>query len=142
MVHGPRKKEEPIQTEQVLPCTLHRAPCTVNRQSVFFIALGSAIAVSGLAGSLLVGVNVAKALTFAHGIPLIAVNHIEAHIYANWLTGVEIEFPRRLGTGIGILKFGGELRVAGLGVASSHGLKRGEPAGSQLRNRPKVGFCD
>ncbi len=39
----------------------------------------------GLAGSLLVGVNVAKALAFAHDIPLVGVNHIEAHVYANWL---------------------------------------------------------
>ncbi|MER3404019.1 MAG: tRNA (adenosine(37)-N6)-threonylcarbamoyltransferase complex transferase subunit TsaD, partial [Chloroflexota bacterium] len=39
----------------------------------------------GLAGALLVGVNVAKAITYARGLPLIGVNHIEAHIYANWL---------------------------------------------------------
>jgi len=39
----------------------------------------------GLAGSLLVGVNVAKALALAWDIPLIGVNHLEAHIYANWL---------------------------------------------------------
>ncbi len=39
----------------------------------------------GLAGSLLVGVNVAKAIAWARGLPLIGVNHIEAHIYANWL---------------------------------------------------------
>ena len=40
----------------------------------------------GLIGSLLVGVNVAKALAAAHGLPLVGVNHIEGHIYANWLT--------------------------------------------------------
>ncbi len=40
----------------------------------------------GLIGSLLVGVNVAKALAVAHDLPLVAVNHIEGHIYANWLT--------------------------------------------------------
>jgi N6-L-threonylcarbamoyladenine synthase len=31
-------------------------------------------------------VNVAKALAVAHGLPLVGVNHIEGHIYANWLT--------------------------------------------------------
>ncbi len=39
----------------------------------------------GLAGALLTGVNVAKGLAWARGLPLIAVNHLEAHIYANWL---------------------------------------------------------
>jgi N6-L-threonylcarbamoyladenine synthase len=39
----------------------------------------------GLAGALVVGVNVAKAMAYALGRPLVMVNHLEAHIYANWL---------------------------------------------------------
>ena len=39
----------------------------------------------GLAGALLVGVNTAKALAWAHDLPLLAVNHLEAHLYANWI---------------------------------------------------------
>jgi N6-L-threonylcarbamoyladenine synthase len=39
----------------------------------------------GLGGSLLVGVNMAKSLAFAHGRPLIGVNHLEGHLYAAWL---------------------------------------------------------
>lgn len=39
----------------------------------------------GLAGSLLVGLTAAKALSLARGLPLVGVNHLEAHIYANWL---------------------------------------------------------
>lgn len=39
----------------------------------------------GLAGSLLVGVNVAKATALARNLPITGVNHLEAHIYANWL---------------------------------------------------------
>jgi N6-L-threonylcarbamoyladenine synthase len=39
----------------------------------------------GLAGSLLVGVNAAKGLAWGRGLPLVGINHIEAHIYANWL---------------------------------------------------------
>ncbi len=39
----------------------------------------------GLAGSLLVGVNAAKGLALARRLPLIGVNHLEAHIYAHWL---------------------------------------------------------
>ncbi|MGI8475296.1 MAG: tRNA (adenosine(37)-N6)-threonylcarbamoyltransferase complex transferase subunit TsaD [Thermomicrobiales bacterium] len=40
----------------------------------------------GLAGSLLVGVNAAKALAYALDRPLLPINHLEGHIYANWLT--------------------------------------------------------
>jgi N6-L-threonylcarbamoyladenine synthase len=47
----------------------------------------------GLAGSLLVGVNTAKAISMAQKLPLIGVNHLEGHIYANWLTGKTIYFP-------------------------------------------------
>ena len=39
----------------------------------------------GLAGSLLVGLTGGKALALARGLPFIGVNHLEAHIYANWL---------------------------------------------------------
>ncbi len=39
----------------------------------------------GLAGSLLVGVNVAKAIALAKRLPITGVNHLEGHIYANWL---------------------------------------------------------
>jgi N6-L-threonylcarbamoyladenine synthase len=39
----------------------------------------------GLAGSLLVGVNLAKSLALAYELPLIGVNHLEGHIYANWI---------------------------------------------------------
>ncbi len=39
----------------------------------------------GLAGSLLVGVNVAKTLAYVFGKPLVPVNHLESHIYANWI---------------------------------------------------------
>jgi len=43
----------------------------------------------GLAGSLLVGVNVAKALAFASHLPIVGLNHLEGHIYANWLDRAE-----------------------------------------------------
>ncbi len=39
----------------------------------------------GLAGALLVGVNWAKAVAWSQRLPLIPVNHLEGHIYANWL---------------------------------------------------------
>ncbi len=39
----------------------------------------------GLAGSLISGLNTAKALSFSLGVPLVGVNHLEGHIYASWL---------------------------------------------------------
>ncbi|HEV2237536.1 MAG TPA: tRNA (adenosine(37)-N6)-threonylcarbamoyltransferase complex transferase subunit TsaD [Ktedonobacterales bacterium] len=39
----------------------------------------------GLAGSLLVGLTAAKTLAWARRLPFIGINHLEAHIYANWL---------------------------------------------------------
>ena len=39
----------------------------------------------GLAGSLLVGVNAAKGVTWTRDLPLIGINHLEGHIYSNWL---------------------------------------------------------
>lgn len=41
----------------------------------------------GLAGSLLVGLTVGKTLALAWNLPFLGVNHLEAHIYANWLRG-------------------------------------------------------
>ena len=56
----------------------------------------SAVAVTygaGLVGALLVGVSYAKGLCQASGLPLIAVNHIEGHICANYLTYPELQPP-------------------------------------------------
>ncbi len=49
----------------------------------------------GLAGSLLVGVNTAKGLALGRGLPLLGINHLEAHLYSVWLTEAAegLEFP-------------------------------------------------
>ncbi len=49
----------------------------------------------GLAGSLVVGMNMAKGLAMGAGLPLIGVNHLEAHLYSIWLVEGEAEptFP-------------------------------------------------
>jgi N6-L-threonylcarbamoyladenine synthase len=39
----------------------------------------------GLPGSLVVGMNTAKGLSLASGLPLVGVNHLEAHVYSAWL---------------------------------------------------------
>lgn len=43
----------------------------------------------GLAGSLLVGITMARTLAWVHGLPLVPVNHLEGHIYAAWLLEAE-----------------------------------------------------
>ncbi len=55
-----------------------------------------AVAVShgpGLVGALLIGVSTAKALAYALRLPLVAVNHLEAHLYANYLNGAPLNYP-------------------------------------------------
>ncbi len=61
------------------------------------LAAIAATAGPGLVGSLLVGLTFAKSLSFARGIPLIAINHIEGHIHAVVMEskqrGTPIEYP-------------------------------------------------
>ena len=47
----------------------------------------------GLAGSLLTGLNVAKAIALARRLPITGVNHLEGHIYANLLSEGNLDFP-------------------------------------------------
>ena len=47
----------------------------------------------GLVGALLVGVSEAKAISFASGIPLVGVHHIEGHISANYIENKDLEPP-------------------------------------------------
>jgi len=67
----------------------------------------------GLIGSLLIALQSAKAISFTLGIPLIAINHLEAHLYAPFLEGRDPEYPF-----IGLLISGGNTalyRVEGPG---------------------------
>ncbi len=47
----------------------------------------------GLIGALIVGVAAAKTIAYSRTKPLVAVHHLAAHIYANWLIGRTVEFP-------------------------------------------------
>jgi N6-L-threonylcarbamoyladenine synthase len=65
------------------------------KQAGITMAEVDAVAVTegpGLVGALLIGVNAAKALAFAHNKPLVPVHHIAGHIYANRLV-TELKFP-------------------------------------------------
>ncbi|GAA5418027.1 tRNA N6-adenosine threonylcarbamoyltransferase [Paraliobacillus ryukyuensis] len=67
--------------------TLTKANMTVSDMDGIAVTEGP-----GLVGALLVGVNAAKALAFAHQKPLIGVHHIAGHIYANRIEK-EFSFP-------------------------------------------------
>jgi N6-L-threonylcarbamoyladenine synthase len=67
----------------------------LERANIDFSDL-SAIAVTigpGLVGALLVGMAAAKALSYALSLPLVGINHLEAHIYANFLEHPRIKPP-------------------------------------------------
>jgi N6-L-threonylcarbamoyladenine synthase len=71
----------------------------------------------GLAGALLVGVNVAKGLAFARHKPLLGINHLEGHVYANWLSSLEEPaFPL-----VGLIVSGGHTDLV---LADGHGQYR------------------
>ncbi|MGD8966075.1 MAG: tRNA (adenosine(37)-N6)-threonylcarbamoyltransferase complex transferase subunit TsaD [Anaerolineae bacterium] len=64
----------------VIEQTMQRAHLGFNDLNAVAVTYGP-----GLAGSLMVGVNAAKGLALGRGLPLIGINHLEAHIYAHWL---------------------------------------------------------
>ncbi len=72
----------------------------------------------GLAGSLLVGVNLAKTLALAWRLPLIPVNHLEAHVYANWLEQPDPDAVRPEFPSVALLVSGGH---SALLLIESHG---------------------
>ncbi|HZU01652.1 MAG TPA: tRNA (adenosine(37)-N6)-threonylcarbamoyltransferase complex transferase subunit TsaD [Ktedonobacteraceae bacterium] len=64
----------------VIETTLEQASCSWEEIDAIAATYGP-----GLAGSLLVGLTVGKTLALAWNLPFLGVNHLEAHIYANWL---------------------------------------------------------
>ena len=76
------------QINLIIEQALGEARLTLRELSAIAVAHGP-----GLVGALLVGVSTAKALAYAARLPLIAVNHVEAHLYANFLTGAGIRYP-------------------------------------------------
>jgi N6-L-threonylcarbamoyladenine synthase len=69
----------------VVRAALAQAGCTLADLDAIAVTSGP-----GLAGALLVGITYAKALAFAQGLPLVAVNHLEGHIHAVLLHQREI----------------------------------------------------
>jgi N6-L-threonylcarbamoyladenine synthase len=81
--------------EVILPViseALEEAKCTWDDIDAIAVTQGA-----GLGGSLLIGVMTARTLAITHDKPLFAVNHVEGHVYANFLTkGLDTyHFPAR-----------------------------------------------
>lgn len=80
----------PVLNEALDKAEINRSNITKEIQAV---AVTSG---PGLITSLIAGIETAKTLSFAWGIPIIGVNHIEGHIYANFIrkeVDIDIEFP-------------------------------------------------
>ena len=74
--------------DKVVAQALREANLTLQEINAVAVTYGA-----GLVGALLVGVSFAKGLSQATGLPLVAVNHIEGHICANYLTYPDLEPP-------------------------------------------------
>ena len=81
-----RKHIEKIN--QVIEQALTDAEMKLEEMTAIAVTYGP-----GLVGALLVGVSAAKAISFASGIPLVGVHHIEGHISANYIENKELEPP-------------------------------------------------
>jgi len=80
----------------------------------------------GLVGSLLVGIELAKGLALARGIPFVGVNHVEAHLVS---AGIEHELPYPF---VGMVASGGHTEIYSVerpGTASRIGSTRDDAAG-------------
>ena len=64
----------------VVEDALHQAHLSLSELDAIAVTRGP-----GLAGSLVVGMNMAKALALSSGLPLIGVNHLEGHLYSAWI---------------------------------------------------------
>ncbi|MGD0915007.1 MAG: tRNA (adenosine(37)-N6)-threonylcarbamoyltransferase complex transferase subunit TsaD [Thermodesulfobacteriota bacterium] len=116
----------PIVTE-----ALERAKVTLREIDGIAVTQGP-----GLVGSLLIGLSFAKSLSFARGIPLVGVNHIEGHLSAIFLEKDSPRFPF-----IGLVVSGGHtslFRVNGFGKYMRLGQTRDDAAGEAFDKVAKL----
>ena len=90
----------------------------------------------GLVGALLVGLSAAKSLAWAAGKPLIGVNHLEGHVFANFLTDPDLEPPF-----LALVVSGGHtalLKVTGYNSFERLGQTRDDAAGEAFDKIARV----
>jgi N6-L-threonylcarbamoyladenine synthase len=95
----------------VIDQALQEADCTLEDIDAIAVAQGP-----GLIGALLIGINSAKALSLATGKPLVAVNHVEAHLYAAMMNN-KVELPC-----LGVVISGGHTALLQIDAIGSYQL--------------------
>ncbi len=99
----------------VVRAALDAAGCTFDDLDALAVTMGP-----GLAGSLLVGVNVAKSLACARALPLVGINHLEGHLYANWLVPPDdTDVPEPQFPAVGLIVSGGHTSLV---LMTGHGI--------------------
>ncbi len=90
----------------------------------------------GLTGALLIGISIAKALSYSLSIPLIGVNHLYAHIYSAMMNDIKIKFPC-----VGLVISGGHtvlVSVSGYNNVKLLGQTRDDACGEAFDKAAKV----
>lgn len=109
---------------------LRRAGLTLEDVDAIAVTQGP-----GLVGSLLVGLTFAKGLSLANGIPLVGVDHIDAHLYASWI-GREVSYPF-----LGLIVSGGHTQLVAVKAPLRHrvlGATRDDAAGEAFDKTGKM----
>ena len=73
---------------KVVDCAVKEAKIKLKNINLVSVTCGP-----GLAGSLLVGISFAKSISLGLGVPLLGLNHLYSHIYANFLNGERLLLP-------------------------------------------------
>ena len=110
----------------VIDAALEDAKVTLDRIDGVAVTYGP-----GLVGALLVGLSAAKALAWATGKPLLGVNHLEGHVFANFINDKNLEPPF-----LALVVSGGHtalLKVTGYNSFEMLGQTRDDAAGEAWR---------
>ncbi len=101
-------REHVLKIVPVLQAAVEDAQVSWNDLSAVAVTNGP-----GLAGSLLVGVNAAKGLALGNNLPLLGINHLEGHIYANWLDAAALQgpLPEKIFPLVGLIVSGGHSEI-------------------------------
>ena len=76
------------QIMTVIQASLSKAKLNLSNIDAIAVTYGP-----GLMGSLLIGLNFAKAMSLSLNIPFLGVNHLEGHLYSNYIDNHNVKFP-------------------------------------------------